>query len=182
MARLPDARLLLEIFGLEDAKFRSEVEERLARFGLPLDRVMLEPRSPANQFVLYNKIDIALDPFPSNGGATSLDTLWMGVPFVTLAGNSFASRMGGTILTNAGLSELIAADEDQYVELAVALATDDVRLRALRHNLRERVIESPLMDQALFARDMEDAYRGMWKIWCAQHAEQASDSAGAANQ
>ena len=164
MAQVPDARLLLEIRGLDSPKFRAELEERLTRLGLPLGRVILEPRSPANQFVLYNKIDVALDPFPSNGGTTTTDTLWMGVPLVTLAGNSFLSRMGVSFLTNAGLPELIAADEDQYVELAVALATDDARLRALRHNLRDRVMKSPVMDQALFARDMGDAYRGMWRI------------------
>ena len=173
MARLPDARLMLEIFGLESEKFRAEVEARLTGFGLPLDRLILMPRSAANQFVLYNKVDIALDPFPSNGGTTSLDTLWMGVPFVTLAGDRFSSRMGVSILSNAGLAELIAADEDQYVELAVALATDDARLRSVRHNLRERVEKSPLMDQALSARDMADAYRGMWKIWCEQQNETA---------
>jgi predicted O-linked N-acetylglucosamine transferase (SPINDLY family) len=183
MARVTDARLLLEIAGLEGARFRAEVEARLRKFGLPLDRVILEPRKPANQFVLYNKIDIALDPFPSNGGTTSMDTLWMGVPFVTLAGNRFSSRMGVTILTNAGLSELIATDENQYVELAAALAADDARLRALRHNLRERVMKSPLMDRALFAGDMADAFRGMWKIWCArQGKEQVSNIAVAGNR
>jgi protein O-GlcNAc transferase len=166
LARLPDARLMLEIAGLESTSLRAEIEARLARFGLPLDRLILVPRSPANQFVLYNQIDIALDPFPSNGGTTSMDTLWMGVPLVTLAGDRFSSRMGVTILTNAGLSELIAADEAQYVEIAAALASDDGRLRSLRHNLRERVVQSPLMDQAAFARDMEAAYRGMWQIWC----------------
>ena len=181
MARLSDARLLLEIVGLDSTKFRAELEERLMRCGLPLDRVILEPRSPANQFVLYNKIDIALDPFPAGGGATSMDTLWMGVPLVTLAGNSFASRMGVTFLTNAGLPELIAADEDQYVEIAVALATDNARLRTLRHNLRERVVKSPVMDQALFARDMEDAYRGMWRIWC-QQQDKRVDSAVVGNR
>ena len=158
---------------MESEKFRAEVEARLAGFGLPLDRLILVPRSTANQFVLYNKVDIALDPFPSNGGTTSLDTLWMGVPFVTLAGDRFSSRMGVTILSNAGLAELIAADENQYVELAVALATDDARLRSVRHNLRERVEKSPLMDQAFSARDMADAYRGMWKIWCEQQMKTA---------
>jgi protein O-GlcNAc transferase len=171
LARLPDARLMLEIFGLEETTFRAEVEARLAKCGLPLDRLLLVPRSPANQFVLYNQIDIALDPFPSNGGTTSMDTLWMGVPLVTLAGDRFSSRMGVTILTNAGLSELIAADEAQYVEIAAALASDDGRLRSLRHNLRERVGQSPLMDQAAFARDMEAAYRSMWQIWCEQQVK-----------
>ena len=89
--------------------------------------------------------------------------------------------MGVSILSNAGLAELIAADEDQYVELAVALATDDARLRSVRHNLRERVEKSPLMDQALSARDMADAYRGMWEIWCEQHMQKRELALSAAD-
>jgi protein O-GlcNAc transferase len=112
-----------------------------------------------------------------------MDTLWMGVPLVTLAGDRFSSRMGVTILTNAGLSELIAADEAQYVEIAAALASDDGRLRSLRHNLRERVMQSPLMDQAAFARDMEAAYRSMWQIWCErQNNQEAVNLAMIGNQ
>ena len=91
--------------------------------------MILEPRKKSNQFVLYNRIDIALDPFPCIGGTTSMDTLWMGVPFVTLAGEHFVSRMGVTILTNAGMPELIANNVDEYIELAVALALDKDRLR-----------------------------------------------------
>jgi predicted O-linked N-acetylglucosamine transferase (SPINDLY family) len=171
MERVPDARLLLEIAGLGDAEFFAAVKERLARLGLPLDRVILEPRSPANQFVLYNKIDIALDPFPANGGTTSMDTLWMGVPFVTVAGNVFSSRMGVMILTNAGLSELIAFNEDEYIEFAVELAKDDARLRSIRSKLSER--KNPMMDPVSFSKDMGDAYREMWKIWCEQQDEKA---------
>jgi predicted O-linked N-acetylglucosamine transferase (SPINDLY family) len=166
IGQVKDSRLLLEIGGLKSDKYRAQVEERLRAAGIPLERVTLEPRRPENQFVLYNKIDIALDPFPCVGGTTSMDSLWMGVPFVTLAGKHFASRMGVSILTNAGLPELIAEDVGAYVAKITALANDRDRLRALRHGLREKVAAGPLMDQAAFAKDMEDAYRGMWRKWC----------------
>jgi predicted O-linked N-acetylglucosamine transferase (SPINDLY family) len=169
MAAVPDSRLLLEIFGLESKSYQEDIIERLQRAGIELGRVMLQGRSPENQYVLYNRIDMALDPFPCNGGTTSMDTLWMGVPFVTLAGRHFVSRMGVTILTNVGLDELIANNEDEYVAKAVALAQDRDRLRALRCGLRERVMKTPMMDQKLFVRNMEDAYRGMWSNWCEEN-------------
>lgn len=163
----PNSKLMLEISGIEDDKIRTDIEKRIAECGIPKDRLILEANRKENQFVLYNKIDIALDPFPAVGGTTSMDTLWMGVPFVTLAGKHFMSRMGITILKNAGLPELIAQNLDEYVALAVDLATDQEKLRATRHNLRERVAASPVMDQKRFARSMEDAYRQMWRIWTA---------------
>jgi protein O-GlcNAc transferase len=171
LSRIPDARLLLEIVGIDGAEFRRETEARLVRLGLPLDRVILEPRRRSNQYVLYNKIDIALDPFPFNGGTTTLDALWMTVPVVTLAGDYFTARMGVTILNNVGLPELIAQDEAAYVDFAVALANDLSRLRAIRGNLRQKMSASRMMDFAAFARDMEAAYRGMWRQWCASRAE-----------
>jgi predicted O-linked N-acetylglucosamine transferase (SPINDLY family) len=163
---VPGSRLMLEIAGLESHQIHREIKARIARAGLPVDRVIMKPRKAENQFVLYNEIDIALDPFPCNGGTTSMDTLWMGVPFVTVAGDHFLSRMGVTILTNAGLPELIARDVDDYVQTSVALGNDPARLAALRTGLREKVMASPVMDQQLFARDMEDAYRGMWREYC----------------
>jgi protein O-GlcNAc transferase len=167
LAQVPESRLLLEIRGLDSPQFRAVTESRMRNSGLPLDRIILEPRKKANQFVLSNRIDLALDPFPCNGGTTSMDTLWMGVPFVTLAGEHFVSRMGVTILTNAGMPELIAKNTDEYVELAVKLGLDRDRLRGLRHNLRQKVAASPLMNQVTFARNMEAAYREMWRKWCA---------------
>ena len=164
--RVPGSKLLLEIASLE--QFRTELEGRLRAIGFDLERVILEPRLPNTQFVMYNRIDIALDPFPCNGGTTSMDCLWMGVPMVSLAGDSFVSRMGVCFLTNAGLSQLVADTTDEYIEKAVALATDSDGLRMMRHNLRGRVQASPLMDQKLFVQNMEAAYRKMWEIWCAQ--------------
>ncbi len=173
LARVTDARLLLEIPGIDGAEFRAETQARLARLGLPLDRVILEPRKPSNQYVLYNKIDIALDPFPFNGGATTLDALWMGVPIIALAGKYFATRMGVTIMNNIGLPELTAENEKAYVDIAADLATNPSRLRAIRHNLRQRMSDSPIMDYPAFARDIEAAYRGMWQAWCATQPARA---------
>ena len=167
MQQVPQSRLLLEIFGIDDPKFRTETEARLLRLGLPLDRVDLELRKPANQFVLYNKIDIALDPFPCVGGTTSMDTMWMGVPLVTLAGEHFLSRMGVTILNNVGLPELVAETSEDYVRISTDLALDKDRLRLTRHDLRTKAAASPLMNQQGFVHDMEQAYRGMWKTYCA---------------
>jgi predicted O-linked N-acetylglucosamine transferase (SPINDLY family) len=163
---VPDARLLLEIASLAQPSHRVCVEEYLRAHGMPMDRIILEPRKPENQFVLYNRIDIALDPFPCTGGTTSMDTLWMGVPLVTLAGRQFVSRMSASLLNNVGAPELVAATENEYVAKAVALAGDRPRLRALRDHIRDTVERSPLMDKAAFARDMEDAYRGMWRRFC----------------
>ena len=170
LIRAPDARLLLEIAGIDGEAFRGETEARLVSLGLPLDRVILEPRKPSNQYVLYNKIDIALDPFPYNGGTTTMDALWMGVPVLALAGKHFGARMGVTFLNNVGLPELVAEDEAAYVDLATNLGTDPSRLRAVRHNLRQKMSASPVMDYAAFARDIETAYRGMWQRWCANQS------------
>ena len=164
MADVPDARLLMEIGSLDE--FRAAVEAKLRAAGLDLSRITLIPRAKENQFVLYNRVDIALDPFPCCGGTTSMDTLWMGVPFVTLAGAHFVSRMGVTILSNAGLPELIAQNVDEYVVKVVGLATERDRLRHIRHGLREKVMAMPLLDSDSFARDMQDGLRTMWKDWC----------------
>ena len=167
LVRLPSARLLLKIKGIDRPLFRAETEVRLQRLGFPLERVILEPwgESP---FSLYNEIDIALDPFPYNGTTTSMDTLWMGVPFISLAGISCVSRMGVTILTNAGLPELIADTPEAYVNLAIRLALEPEWLHELRDQLRQKASLSPLMDEAGFTHQLEAAYREMWRDYCAK--------------
>ncbi len=166
LEKVPNSKLLLEIEGIEEPRALQALEERLKRLGIDRDRVILEPRKRSNQFVLYNKIDIALDPFPATGGTTSMDTLWMGVPFVTLAGGHFGSRMGVSILSNVGLPELIANNVEEYVSIVVGLAMDKKRLKGIRHDLRKKFASSPAMDQKSFARDMEEAYKNMWQKYC----------------
>jgi predicted O-linked N-acetylglucosamine transferase (SPINDLY family) len=167
LEQVPDSRLMLEIAGADGSKFKTQLNERFKRLGIPEDRIIVIPRHPSNQFVLYNKIDVALDPFPCAGGTTSMDTMWMGVPLITLAGHHFVSRMGVTILNNVGLSELVCENTDEYVFKAIALGNEHNRLRSMRHNLREKVMASPMMDQVAFAKNMEDSYRQMWQKYCA---------------
>jgi len=128
----------------------------------------LERVSPSQYFAAHHRIDIALDPFPYAGGTTTCDALWMGVPVVTLAGQTAVGRAGVSILSNVGLPELIAQSTQEYIQIAAALAGDLPRLSNLRATLRQRMESSPLMDAPAFARAIEDAYRTMWQTWCAK--------------
>jgi predicted O-linked N-acetylglucosamine transferase (SPINDLY family) len=115
---------------------------------------------------VYNEIDIALDPFPYNGATTTCESLWMGTPVVALAGDAHAGRVGVSILTQVALMELIAGSPEDYVRIAVELASNRTRLSELRGSLRLRMAASPLCDTKVFARDVEGAYRTMWQRWC----------------
>jgi predicted O-linked N-acetylglucosamine transferase (SPINDLY family) len=112
---------------------------------------------------------MVLDPFPYNGHTTSLDALWMGVPVVSLAGERAVSRAGLSQLTNLGLPELVSRTEDEYVAIATRLAGDLPRLAELRATLRSRMEASVLTDARHFARQIESAYRTMWRNWCAEN-------------
>jgi len=169
---VPNSKLLLEIKGIDSPQFKLDTLQRLERLGLPLNRLLLVPRVKANQFVLYNRVDIVLDPFPYNGGTTSIDALWMGVPFIALEGGHFSARLGTTILRNAGLHQLVASSPERYVQLAADLARNPQALRALRLNLRQRVEQSPVMDADGFAGNMQEALRQMWRQFCAQPSQE----------
>ncbi|TSA16255.1 MAG: tetratricopeptide repeat protein [Betaproteobacteria bacterium] len=117
-------------------------------------------------WALHGRIDIALDSFPCNGGATTCETLWLGVPLVSLAGDAFLARAGLSLLTGIGLSELVAQSEDEYLEIARDLASDQQRLARLRAGMRERMRASPLLAAAAFTRDLEACYRAVWGRWC----------------
>ncbi len=127
---------------------------------------MTPPSEPAAYFAAYRQVDIALDPFPFGGGVTTCDALWMGVPVVVCPGETFAGRHSLSHLSNAGLTETIARDLDQYVEIAAALAGDLPRLAVLRAGLRERVAASPLCDGKRFAGNLATILRGVWREWC----------------
>jgi predicted O-linked N-acetylglucosamine transferase (SPINDLY family) len=114
----------------------------------------------------YQDIDIGLDTVPYNGHTTSLDCFWMGVSVVTLSGPTVVGRAGLCQLMNLGLPDLVAADPEQYVQIAAELARDLPRLGDLRATLRDRMRASPLMNAPRFARNIESAYREMWRRWC----------------
>jgi predicted O-linked N-acetylglucosamine transferase (SPINDLY family) len=163
---VPDAHLLLKSLAFADESTRRTVQGRFAAAGIEPARVEVLPPSDHTAFLAeYRRVDIALDPYPYNGGTTSCDALWMGVPLVTLAGERFCARMGLSVLENIGLQELVAHAVPDYVRIAVELARDAPRVATLRETLRPRMAASPLCDGARVARELEDAYRIMWRTW-----------------
>ncbi len=167
--RLPKSRLLM--FTVPAGRTRDRVVRAFATHGVDEGRLDLMPRLPFMEFLkAYSRVDIALDTFPYNGTTTTCQTLWMGVPLVTLAGRSLVSRVGVTMLTSVGLDECVAEDEEDYVRRAVALASNPARLQELRGGLRQRMASSPLADGARFAGALEDAYVKMWNDYCRQTA------------
>ena len=147
---------------------RQRLRDRLSAAGIDPQRLEFVGFLPtAEYFREYGKIDIALDSFPYAGGTTTCDALWMGVPVVTLAGQTAISRGGASVLSNIGLKRLVARSVDEYVSIARELAADVPALAQLRSEMRARMLSSPLMDAAGFARDVESAYRQMWHVWCA---------------
>ncbi len=131
------------------------------------DRVeFVQRQSRAKYLAFYNRIDIGLDTLPYNGHTTSLDSLWMGVPVVTMIGKTVVGCAGFSQLSNLGLRELVAKTEGEFVEIAVKLAGDWDRLSELRASLRHRMRGSALMDGKRFAGEVEKAFRGKWEEWC----------------
>lgn len=152
-----------------EGSHRRHTVDVLESEGVPRDRVSFVGRLPRPKYLeLYHGINIGLDTFPYAGQTTSLDAFWMGVPIVTIVGETAASRAGRSLLVNLGLPELIAETPEQFVSIAVGLARDLPRLSDLRATLRDRLRSSPLMDAPRFARNMEATYREMWRRWCAQ--------------
>ncbi len=147
---------------------RRQTLDLLAEEGVDRDRVTFVAYQPRGSYLAsYRDIDVGLDTVPYNGHTTSLDSYWMGVPVVTLVGPTVVGRAGLSQLTNLGLPELIAAGPAQFVRIAAELAHDLARLSGLRATLRERLRASPLMDAPRFTRNLESAYRTMWRQWCA---------------
>jgi len=161
---LPSSRLLLKSRGLADLETASRLRGEFVRRGIEPGRLELngEELSQARHLGLYQRVDIALDPFPYNGTTTTCEALWMGVPVVSLAGCTHVSRVGASLLTHLGVPEWIANSREEYLERCGELAGDGPRLAAIRAGLRERMRASPLCDAAGFTRGLEEAYRGMW--------------------
>ena len=162
---LPKSRLLM--FTVPAGRTRDRVVGAFAAHGIDEGRLDLMPRLPFMEFLkAYSRVDIALDSFPYNGTTTTCQTLWMGVPVVTIAGKSLVSRVGVTMLTSVGLEKCVAEDEEDYIRRTIALASNPARLQELRGGLRARMASSPLVDGARFARALEDAYAKMWEDYC----------------
>ena len=163
-----NARLLLVARGAQNAAFRDRVVADFVARGARAEQSSLLPAMPLQDFLrLHHRIDAALDTFPYGGGTTTLHSLWMGVPVITLAGATAFSRNAIGPLTAVGLEQLIAPTPDEYVRIAVDLTRNLGWLRSTRSMLRERMLASPLVDERGFTRNMEAAYRAMWRNFCA---------------
>ncbi|CAO3377389.1 O-linked N-acetylglucosamine transferase, SPINDLY family protein [Azospirillum argentinense] len=176
LARAPTARLILKSRAFGDAPTRERYLRQFAGNGVDPGRVDLLPPMDVidDHLRAYDRIDIALDPFPYNGTTTSCEALWMGVPVITLAGRHHVARVGASLLTQCGLAEFIATDEAGYIETAVALAGDTRRLAALRRGMTERMERSALSDHRGFATAVETAYRAMWRSWLGRERDAAA--------
>lgn len=124
---------------------------------------------PEGYFELYRRSDIALDAFPYNGYMTTCDSLWMGVPVITLAGRTHVTRTGLSLLSKVGLDQFICTSPDDYIERAVMTAGDVDALRQLRAGMRQRLSDCGLVDGTRVARALEAGYREAWDIWCRTH-------------
>jgi predicted O-linked N-acetylglucosamine transferase (SPINDLY family) len=171
LVQLPQARMILVAIGGKDNETTRYFSGKFEQHGVAPEQLEFRGYVSKQQYYEnYNEVDLGLDPFPFNGGTTGYDSIWMGVPFVTWPGEHLSARMGKAILENVGLHELVAASADDYVNIAVALANDHDRLKRLRANLRERMLESPLLDGPRMAKSLEAAFRGMWQQWCASQS------------
>ncbi|MBV8536679.1 MAG: tetratricopeptide repeat protein, partial [Alphaproteobacteria bacterium] len=169
LAQVPRSRLIMKGRRLGDPEVARRYVSMFASHGISGDRLTLVgwKMAPADHFALYDQVDIALDPFPYNGTTTTCEALWMGVPVVTLAGNTHAGRVGQSLLHAVGLETFIARTIPDYVGRAAALAQKPDERAALRQTLRDRMRASALCDAPAFARRFEAAFRAMWQRWCA---------------
>ena len=169
LTAVPDSRLFLKSPQLKEAFIQQGVAERFALAGVDPGRLIMEGLSSRAEYLkTYQRVDIALDPFPYTGGTTTCEALWMGVPVLTLAGERFLSRQGVGMMMNAGLPEWIAAGSEDYLARAVLHGNDLKRLASLRVGLRQQVLASPLFNAERFAHHFEQALRNIWQHWCRQ--------------
>jgi predicted O-linked N-acetylglucosamine transferase (SPINDLY family) len=164
LKQVPGSRMLLQSKQFGDLEPRRRIESAFAALGIDLASIDLRPGlSHAQILALYNEVDIALDPFPYSGGVTTCEALWMGVPVICAEGSVIPVRHSVSHLRNAGLKDWIAISRDAYIDIAVELASSTRRLATTRKRLRRKVEASKLCDRVSFARELEAAYRKMWR-------------------
>jgi protein O-GlcNAc transferase len=166
LEKVPRSRLMMVSKGLGDPTVCQTYLDIAQKHGIAADRLIFRDVLPlADYLKAHTEVDIALDTFPVNGHTITCHAIWMGVPVVTLAGIAHYQRLGASVLANLNLSDLVAQTPQQYVQIAADLAQNLPRLTEIHSTLRDRMRQSPLMDAAGFARDVEAAYRQMWRNW-----------------
>jgi len=168
---LPQARLMLG--NVTDGGTRDRLTAIFGKAGIGAERLILQPRVTVPEYLaLHHQIDLALDPFPYNGGTTTMHSLWMGVPMITMAGDHAVSRLCAAHLSRVGLDEFITHSEEEYLQCAVRFANDLPRLNEVRQSLRARM-NAPQCQSTIITRQLEAAYREMWQTWCLSQKQEA---------
>ena len=162
------SRLLIKDYLISDVSIQTRLLENFAARGIAPERIcLMGSTSRAEHLAVYRRIDICLDPLPQGGGVSTWEALHMGVPVVTKLGNGLANRAGGAILSAIGMTDWIATDDDQYVQIALRSTSDE--LRAIRHALPDLIDRR--CSPAAYTRAVEAAYRTMWETYC--HGQQS---------
>ncbi len=168
LAALPEARLVIKHGALDQAAIRASLLKRLEAGGIATERVtLLGKTSRLDHLLAFGEIDISLDPFPLNGGASTWESLYMGVPVVTKLGKTQASRAAGAINSAVGLSQFVAADDNEYAAIAQHWATRPGDLAALRRDIRAKIANSDAGDPVRYCGHVETLYRRFWTDYCA---------------
>lgn len=169
LREIPGASLILKNRNFTHADTRRHFLNVFYQEGIAADRVEMRGASSHEQMLSeYGDIDIVLDPFPYNGGATTCDALWMGVPVITLKGDRMISRQTASLLSSIGVNSFIADDKDGYVNIAIELSRSMDRLADMRNQLRQRLASSPVCDSEKFTSDLEHIFRKVWESRCLQ--------------
>ncbi len=167
--RLPGSRLLIKDLQLDDKLARDSLLARFARYSLAADRIDLLGKTPRPEHLqAMNAVDIFLDPFPQNGGASTWESLQMGVPVVAKLGDALSSRAAGGILSAVGMRDWVADSLDGYIEIAVRHAGRIDELAELRRGLPARIAASTAGNPVAYAAEVGSAYRNMWQAYCAR--------------
>lgn len=165
LARKPNSRLILG--NLDDERTRERLLGLFAAEGITADRLIMQPKMALlNYLATYQQIDLALDTFPYTGGTTTNDSMWMGVPVLTLAGQSLVSRSTTAAMQMAGFPHFVTTSEDEYIEQALAISNDLEGLNAVRQVLRERLASNSAKDPIILTRQFEGLVRDAWREWC----------------
>ena len=163
LQKRPGARILVLVYVMNDEEAKALLLPRLERLGLPAARFLLSGRLSLDDFMALGAVaDVALDTSPTSGGTTTLHTLWMGLPVVTLAGNEAIQGYTASLLAALDLSDWVAADADDYVTIALRLMDDAATLRQHRHSIRDKMRRSALMDYKARTAEIERSFRLMW--------------------
>ncbi len=173
---VPDSKLLLKCGGGGDEAFQKRILEDFERVGVSADRIefLAQVNSPLDHLDTYNRIDIALDSYPYNGTTTTCESLWMGVPVITLCGDVHCSRVGYSLLSNCEMDFFVAHDPQEYVNKAIALAGNVEAIKNIRRTMRQRLGASPLCNAPQFTHNLELLYRSMWHRWCESQGVEVS--------